>query len=226
MSDRNKLIDKITKLLAKAEGTDNEAEADTFMARVHSMLEEHNIALHELGDKDDPIIKAQDDIEVSRSLSYCTSLIPWLGAYYGCEVIWTRGYKKIYFTVFGRESATKTLELMTPFVLSQVRIQARRLHKAGMVETYGKGLTAVANALTHRLTRLWLENREKDERRVANGERALVPVDQVKALVDETFPELNENSRYPTKTTQAAREAAEDIGIHVQAEHKPVGLIE
>lgn len=226
MTDRIKLIDKISKLLAKAEGTDNAAEADTFMARVHSMLEEHNIALHELGDKDDPIVKLSEEIEVARSLSYATSLIPWLGAYYGCEVVWTRGYKKTYFTVFGRESAAKTLELMTPFVLSQVRIQARRLHKDGKIETYGKGLTAVANALTHRLTKLWLENREKDERRVATGERALVPVDQVKAFMESHYDELKSNDRYPTKTTQAARKAADEIGINIQAEHKPVGLIE
>jgi hypothetical protein len=226
MTDRNKLIGKITKLLAHAEGTNNQAEADLFMSRVHKLLEEHNIALHELGDKDDPIHRSPDELEVSRSLSYCSSLVPWLGAYYGCEVTWQRTPKKFYFTVFGRQSATMTFHLMAPFVLKQVRQQATKLHKEGLAPTYGKALTAVANALTQRLTKLWYAEQQREQSRVASGERALVPVDQVKALVDETFGELNTSDFYPTKTTQAARKAAEDIGVHRQTDHTPQTLLE
>jgi hypothetical protein len=42
MSD-DRTIDKIVKLLAKAEGTDNEAEADTFMAAAQRLMAQHAI---------------------------------------------------------------------------------------------------------------------------------------------------------------------------------------
>ena len=186
MSDKQNIIDLISKLLAKAEGTDNEAEADTVMSSVHKMLEQHNISLHELGDQDDPIVHA-DDIFVNRSLSYATNLIPALGYYYGCQVVIDRGTKKNRFLVFGRQSASMTLHLMTPFVLSQIRQQARKLHKEGKSQTYGKALTAVANALTVRLRKLILEMQKRDNERVASGGKALVPVDLVRAKLNATI---------------------------------------
>lgn len=225
MSDRNRLIDKLTKMLAKAEGTTNKAEAETFMHKVHQLLEQHNISLHELGDTDDPIHRDDKELEVSRSLSYAVHLLPALGAYYGCEVVFHRGHKKNRFICFGRQSATMTFHLMAPFVLSQVRAQARQLEKEGKIETYGKGLTAVANALTYRLNRLYWENKERDEERVATGERALVSVDRVEALVAEHYPELKQNNHKPQGTTRAAVDAANKIGIHRQTEHTPQGLI-
>lgn len=226
MSDRNKLIQKISQLLAHAESTNNEAEAETFMAKVHDMLSKHNVSLHELGDQDDPIHRSSDELEVSRSLSYAVHLLPALGAYYGCEVVFHRGHKKNRFICFGRESATMTFHIMAPFILKQVRQQAKRLHNEGCIPTYGKGLTAVANALTYRLNRLYWENKERDEERVATGERALVPVDRVEALVAEHYPELKENNHKPQGTTRAAVDAANKIGIHCQTEHTPQGLIE
>jgi hypothetical protein len=46
--DREKLIDKISKLKAKAERTENPSEADAFMAKVVRMMEEHAIEEREL----------------------------------------------------------------------------------------------------------------------------------------------------------------------------------
>ena len=216
MTDRKKLIQKITQLLAHAESTNNEHEANTFMEKVHSLLEEHNISLHELGDSDDPIQRDDQELEVSRSLSYAVHLLPALGAYYGCEIVFHRGHKKNRFICFGRESATMTFHIMAPFILKQVCQQAKALYESGDIATYGKGLTAVANALTYRLNRLYWENRDRDTTRVANGDRALVPVDKVEALVAEHYPELKNNNHKPQGTTLAAKKAAEKIAIHRQ----------
>lgn len=223
MSDRNKLIQKISQLLAHAESTNNEAEAETFMAKVHDMLCKHNVSLHELGDQDDPIVH-DDDIFVNRSLSYAVNLVPALGRYYGCRVVTDRGPKKNRFWIFGRQSATTTLHLMTPFVLSQVRQQARKLHQEDKSPTYGKALTAVANALTVRVNKLAREAEERDEERVASGGRALVPVDLVKAKMDATIDTVQSKTRMKG-FTQGAKEAAERIGIHRQTEHQVQGLL-
>jgi len=221
MSDRKKLIERITKLLAKAEGTTNEAEANTFMEKVHSLLEEHNISLHELGDQDDPIVQ-DENIQVNRPLSYAVNLVPALGRYYGCQTVTSRGRKTNQFFVFGRQSATTTLHLMTPFVLSQVRQQARRLHNEGKSPTYGKALTAVANALTVRVNKLWEAEQVREEQRVASGGKALVPVDLVQAKVDETMDTVTTKSRMKG-FTKGAKDAAERIGINRQTGKSHVG---
>lgn len=43
-----KIIDKVRKLLAKANGTENEAEAALFAAKAQELLAAHNIEMHEL----------------------------------------------------------------------------------------------------------------------------------------------------------------------------------
>ena len=57
----DKIIDKISKLLTKAEGTDNEAEAQTFFEKAHDLMREYAIEEEQLL-KADP--KAQRDIEL------------------------------------------------------------------------------------------------------------------------------------------------------------------
>lgn len=52
MSTQEKLIDKIRKLMAKAEGTDNQAEADAFMAKANSLLVKHNLSMSSIDVKD------------------------------------------------------------------------------------------------------------------------------------------------------------------------------
>ena len=42
---QEKLIDKVRKLIAKAEGTDSQAEADALMARANQILLEHNLSM-------------------------------------------------------------------------------------------------------------------------------------------------------------------------------------
>lgn len=48
-----KLIDKVRKLLAKAERTDNQAEADSFMAKANEMLLKHNLTLSQVKTSND-----------------------------------------------------------------------------------------------------------------------------------------------------------------------------
>lgn len=46
---QEKLIDRVRKLIAKANGTDSQAEADLFMTKANKMLLEHNLTMTEVG---------------------------------------------------------------------------------------------------------------------------------------------------------------------------------
>jgi hypothetical protein len=190
---------KIAALLAKAEGTDNEHEQDAFMAKVNELLERHQIEMHEIrkmaGLDKDPLSKMTGDIPSSHE--WPTHVGFELAWFYGAELVrhkrtWkefnaigTKQYRKISYTytVVGRESACVTFDMMYPFVLSQVRQQARRFaKKTGL--SMAKAERSVGMALVDRINKLRYADKQ---RREANERNALVPVDDLKAYVDSMF---------------------------------------
>ena len=72
MTDR-KIIDRIRKVLAKAEGTDNSAEADMLMAKVNSMLREHNLELLDI-----ETAGSDDPLGVDRNADHCWKSNSWV----------------------------------------------------------------------------------------------------------------------------------------------------
>ncbi len=235
MTDQSKTLDRIRKVLAKAEGTNNQAEAEMLMAKVQSMLDEHNLSLLDVAHAD-----AEDPIGTDRRAAYCWVSNSWqkpLGAalarLYGCQMVYGQYKNKISFDVVGRQSARVTWSLMLPFVLKQVRAEAKTLREKDIMEivqttswdydraakqTKGVGSyeRAVGNALAIRVHRMAAEAEGKDATRVANGERALVPVDMVQAELEKEFPRLREARRSSISTTGAAKAAAAGISLHRQ----------
>lgn len=232
MTDKNKILDRIAKVLAKAEGTNNEAEAEMLMAKVQSMLEEHQLSMIDVAtaDREDPIGVNYRAAHCWVSNSWMKMVAAQLADYYGCRLVYAQHKNKILFDVAGRLSARVTWEQMLPFVTKQVRAQAKALREkdiltiagdtgwdwdraARQVKGVGSYERAVGNALSYRLHRLAKDAQARDEARVANGERALVPVDQVDAVMREAFPDLREGQSRAVKTTNGAREAAAGISL-------------
>lgn len=123
MSNTSK--DKITRiikaLLAKAAGTDNEAEASIFATKAHDMMEQYQIEVSDVL-RDDPIDRNKPYSATTSSPSYKKFLWRSLARYYGCKTMlhWV-SHTEYEIHIVGRESARVTTELMYPFIMKQVR---------------------------------------------------------------------------------------------------------
>lgn len=206
--------EKIAKLLAKAEGTNNEAEAAAFLAKVNELLERHQIAMHEIRDlkvDNDPMGMTVSDVKLYASMSWAPSLCASLAAFYGCKTVRTRtGANTSKITFIGRESARITCDLMIGYIISQVRVGAKRMEGVSKSVAERK----VGDALTIRLMRLAQTN--ESERQVAVG-KGLIPVTDVDAYMREQFTNLKEGRGRKVRLDAQARDIAERISIHRQA---------
>ena len=220
-TEERKIIDRIRKVLAKAEGTNNIAEAEMLMAKVAAMLEEHNLELLDIGtaDADDPIGTTKEVATHLVNDSWMRNMVSALARYYGCRLVYTGLTKnKTALHVSGRESARITTQLMVPFVRKQVLAKARELVNE-QPENYRNNRVAarrVANALTMRVNALAREQQEKEEQRVASGERALVPVDMIEAEMERAFGPLGTSRKTKIITSRGAMEKAAGISLSRQ----------
>jgi hypothetical protein len=78
---------KIQALLAKANGTDNEHEAEAFMAKAMDLLAEHQLDLGELVGDDDPILHHVGLKQASSGHAWRWRLYSAVAQFYGCKSI-------------------------------------------------------------------------------------------------------------------------------------------
>ena len=217
--DKTKIAAKIAALLAKAEGTDNPFEADSFMAKVNELLEEHQIEMFEIramaGKDNDPIGKEKGGTNLYASIKWARDVAGALARYYGCRMIhWKRGNHFVY-EISGRESARTTFELMLPFVISQVKVQARRLNERHVgYQSLSVWEREVGQAL---FSRIWDLIPAAENHRAELSSKALVPVDDLQAFMDEQYPNLKKAKALKLSYTHQAKEAAEKVSLHHQA---------
>lgn len=215
------ISEKIQKVLNKAAGTNNAEEAATLMAKAHELLERHNIDLSELSSVE---AAAQDDIDTSRdafhfpvSMYYAVKLAAAVIRYYGCTSAYTRLGSRFSFHIVGRQSARDTVKTMWPYIIAQVRSQAR-LVAADTGWTKSKSETSVGNALSVRINRMWLAEQGKEEARKASGKNELVPVDAIKAASKAAFPHAREAKSRPTRYDNVGADAASKVSLN-----RPIG---
>lgn len=221
------IAEKIAKIIAKANSTTSETEAETFMAKAQAMMEEHGLNLLDLGrlDAEDPI--GHDEKVYVSSDGWKDKVAGQLALYYGCRLVrdpYTRTSWS--YVVFGRESARITFTLMLPYVLKQVAKMALNEHAAGRYSSPARARTALANALAIRLHRLRQKNEDHLEAsRGAKGLNALVPVDLIKAEMDERYGEKGlRTSRANYKTDHNAMSKAERVSLNRQTAASPSAL--
>lgn len=224
--------DKIAALLAKAEGTDNKFEADTFMAKVNELLEKHQIEMHEIRKRmgntadADPIGKEKGKANIYASMLWAREVAGALARYYGCRyVYWKRGNHFTY-EIVGRQSARTTFELMLPFVITQVRLQARTLDGIGGNQKSRSILERqVGQALEIRIHKM---TREAEAHRVVLTGKGLVPFDNLDILMGDFYPNIKEaKQRKPIYLDRDAVAAAAKISLNVQTGHvkaKQIGV--
>jgi hypothetical protein len=226
MTDQSTIADKIRKVLAKAEGTDNPQEAETFMAKAEALLYEHNMSMLDLNDLDtvDPVGTAHSVAKYRVNDSWMGNLGGALARYYGLRPI-VGGDAKTkhtkHLTVVGRESNRVTFELMLPWIKSQVLAQGRQLYKENPVEYKSDRSAArkVANALTFRIQDIVAEQKKEETTVTSKGgkTRALVPVDLIDEVIKKEFPNLKEGRQTSVATTRSATSAAATINLSRKA---------
>jgi len=213
------IVEKIKKIVAKAESTTSPEEAQAFMEKAQQLMMEHGFTLLDLGKLDD-----EDPVGVDKGARRMTNgaweqaVLSMLGPYYGCRVI-IEGGKML--GVAGRESARVTFLLMAPFVVAQVRAAARRAYKAGEFTSAGRARTAIGNALALRIRDLVRAEREKTTGTGLRGMNALVPVDSVQAAMEEAYGKLGKGRARSLRTSAAGKRAAQGISLRKQTGRAP-----
>jgi len=212
MSKKNvdKIKDKISKLLAKANGTENKAEAAAFMAKVEELLEQHQL---EIGDvvKTDPL---------ERTIVFVAPITPrdWqrmvpniVCQYFGCKMFTQRQRQATLCVAVGRESTRVTTELMLPFILEQLREQAAEYRKKTLFSSR-KAMDDVCAAFVIRVNQLIHARRTVAE---AHGskERALVLIDEADAWMNEHMADLKKGKAVNLETNALAAEYADRVKL-------------
>lgn len=224
---RESIKAKIAALLAKAEGTDNEFEAATFMAKVNELLEKHQIEMHEVreaqGDQD-PMGKERGSTNIYASMLWARDVAGALAEYYGCKFVYWRKKNHFTYEVVGRESARMTFELMLPFVMTQVKLQAKHLDSGAYNDKSRSVLEReVGQAL---MVRIWrLVGDARSQREVLTG-KGLIPVSDIDAAMNEFYPTLKKAREKKISYSREARDAAAKVSLHHQATGKHTKLLE
>lgn len=124
----NKIIDKIQKLKAKADGTTNEHEAELFMNKVHALMMEHNLHQADLRHvKDNDILKHQVEAKYGDPwrrfiMSSCAQL-------FMCQVVTTRHPTHFVFSFVGtRVNATIAAD-MADYLIKTTLMLAKEYSK-------------------------------------------------------------------------------------------------
>lgn len=231
MDDKlEKLKDKIAKLLAKAEGTKNEAEAAAFMAKVNELLELHQIEMHEIrgrfGREADPFGHEDGTANIYTSAVWYRGVAVALSKYYGCEFVYVKKGPFIKYTLVGRQSSRVTTELMLPFIITQVALVARKYMAEQQALGYRIHERAAAGHIGAALQdRIWrLINANKMHRSDLES-KALVPVDNAEEYMSNVWGRLGKGTSTNRPTTAAAREHAETISLHVQTTQSKKAMI-
>lgn len=218
------IADKISKLIAKAESSSHPDEADTFMAKVHQLLEQHGLDLQQVGklQSDDPVGRSNSVGAYFASESAFRDVAFAAARYYGCQGLVASVGSKRYVHVVGRQSARTTFELMWPYLKRSIRAKARQLEKEEG-STFARQRRWVADALTARINKL-LHEREFHEARkevVTTGVNALVPVDLIEQMTSHAKVVRGRN----LQSTSGAIAAAAGIGLDLQTTGKAVRKI-
>lgn len=227
------ITEKIKQIIAKANSTTSEAEADALMAMAARLMEKHQIEAHMLGDND-PLGTTEGDFRPkSGPSSYRPRVLAALAQYYGCKVFWYQEYQgkhiKQLLEISGPESARITTSLMMDFVWQQIVDKAAKLAEEGGHGDRGKMLRHICNAMCGRLYTLTAVDKQSSEARprteaVANA--LMVIGNSLTQYYAEKYPNRVTLKAGTRKALNSASKAAAGISLARQTTgtaHKRIG---
>lgn len=228
------IIEKIKALLAKAASTDNEHEAEVFLAKAHELMERHQLDANDL-EADDPV----NHEETYRRKSAATPdwdfmLMFAVARYYGCEAIRIEKARGWAVGLVGRDSARITAIEMHKYLVATVRRLARETVKNDPMKLYkrdkftgkdyftGEYLNAdqtarrIGNALRSRISALAHKNQPVARPQTTSGKNALVTLDAVSAAMKKYYPNMQPIGGASYRFNDKGADIAAGIGLNRQ----------
>lgn len=215
---------KIKALLAKAQSTDNEAEAEAFFAKAYELMEKHQISTLDLESEDPMGEEATYRKNGQAAPDWDFRLLSAVAAYYGCKAIqcetWGNHPKTgIYtwlghqMTIVGRLSARVTTIEMHKYLVGAVRkLGKQRAADMGVnADTAARRIGVALRSRVHSLA-------PKPEVAPSTnaGKNALMTLDALTLWIEKNYPDLKP-IKGVSKTNNMARDIANGIGLHQQA---------
>jgi hypothetical protein len=191
---RKEILDKIAKLIALAEGTNNEAEATAARNRVTALLSAHNLELGMLRN-DQKIVVKTIDLNRSKMDHLMSSLHSSIAEFSGCTLLNRRirgvdKKAKCYYIVLGREVDIDATEYMLDVINRQTSELCATYKKTKpdrkRFNGYKAGLVAGVSIELERITKDVLKYQQQE---------GLVPVNEMKVRADEALEWFKKNNK-------------------------------
>lgn len=236
-----KIKARIQALLAKATGTENEHEAEAFLAKANELLRQHQLDVSDLVDANDPVIHHVGVKGAQSGHVWRWRLYSAVAQLYGCQSIHIDlGYRKADGSAWrgaldgkptpfyeqrlvGAESAVLTTDLMYPWIVGQVRAKAKEIAKESGMSEQGQA-KRVAAALITRIHKLIAAQTAEAPKTDAAKNALVVIGNAVQAKFNELYPN-SETFTTRARTDDRSKAAADSIGLHRQAGGKDQKLL-
>ena len=217
----DKIADKIRKLIAHADSTPNQYEAEAFMAKVHDLLQAHGMSLLDVGKlTEDPVGVDVDTLMTSATYGWMIHVAGALARYYGCRAVTMKRGNSVIWSVAGRESARVTFALMVPYVQRCVQDLGLEAFRSGVYGSRLQSVARIGNALAFRINDMVRKNDKATQATGAatTGVNALVPVDLIDAVIAEMWPKLKTARAVTLSVDEYAHQAASKVNLSAQVD--------
>lgn len=207
---------RIIAIIAQAESTTFEGEAELFMQKAEALMAKHGITLCDVERADDPLdFEAAGETGMAASKAWQRHLINHIALYYSCHILAqqvTRSRFEI--AISGTLSGCTMVKVMWPYIKKEVTRVAQNM-RAISGQSLEAEKRAVAMALCLRLCKI-IDEREAAERAGASETNALVVLDQALVLLKEKTGSFRSTGAR-VRTHDAAVQAAGQISLNAQA---------
>lgn len=216
----NKTIERIQKLLDRAEGTTFEAEAEACLRKAQQIMSSEGISAADIASKskDDELgTLGENKLNNGEAKSYFNwkkILLNSLSYFFDCKLIFSSvGSRKVVYTVIGRESNRITFEVMYNWIHDKTMKEAR--------ERYGSDTAArnsyclgVANGISDKIY-------EMKRKTPATDAWGIVPIDEVRSYIKEHYKNLTKGKAISTNVSDGAayssgKKAGSDTSLNRQ----------
>ena len=223
-----KKLDKIQKLLDRADGTDFEAEAEACLRKAHEFmasegLSEADLAAHsreeELGELGSNWLNDDEDGKIYYN--WKKILISCLSYYFDCYIVTDHiGSRKTRIDIIGRDANRITFQIMFNWIHDKTMKEARDRYHTDTARRNSYCL-GVVNALAAKIYKIKPKANVKD----AWG---IVPIDETKAFAHDKYPMLRKGKKIQASASmldayREGKEVGDSISLNRQFGLKAIG---
>jgi len=235
--DKQKIIDKVRKLLALSKGNDSEAEASAAAAKAQAMLAEYNLSLVDLEQVDFDVLMAGFHAKTEHWVRHLMNAAAKL---YLCEYFysegWIDGVPVDTHALIGAEHNIEVAKLMTQYLIGTVRRLAEEQVRTDKVPEHGRKVFKESFCIgaVNRLQQRIKERMFAGDAQVSNLPAVLslyaTTQQKLAAFLADQFGDGMRNTRLPATYTDPlayakCADAAGTIGLDPQVQQRTQRLL-